>query len=104
MSRDHDNEPRGSHRAVEATPVDARETTLAARRWRERQVCRAPLPVPTSLPAHLRATQQGQQGNRARGYLKLPSRAELGIRERLSPMGALAADSRVGSSLALFSQ
>jgi hypothetical protein len=27
----------------------------------------------------LRATEQGQQGNRARGYLKLPDCAELGI-------------------------
>jgi hypothetical protein len=32
-----------------------------------------------ALPTSLRASEQGQQGNRARGYLKLPNRAEPGL-------------------------
>jgi hypothetical protein len=56
------------------------------------------LPIPPTIPAHLRAIQQGQQGNRTRRSLKLPSHAELGIQRRLPRLGALAAHSRVRSN------
>ena len=57
----HDNEPRGSHRAVEANPGTARELARATRSRRGRQICRAPLSVAPPIPAHLRATEQGQR-------------------------------------------
>jgi hypothetical protein len=89
----HDNEPRGSHRSAETNPGDAREIARATPSWRNRQVCRAPLPIAPAIPARLRATEQRQQGYRARDPLKLPNRAELGIQWRLPRVGAFAADS-----------
>jgi hypothetical protein len=48
-----------------------------------------------TVPASLRATEQGQQGHRARDSVKLPDRAELGVQRRFSSLGALVADSRL---------
>src|SRR4029453_15161474 len=75
----HDNEPRRSYRTVEANAGNAREIARATRSRRDRQVRRAPLPGSPAIPARLRATEQGQQVDRARGSLKLSDRAELGI-------------------------
>ena len=59
----------GSYRPIEAN-TGASETGRATRSQRGRQVRRSPLPLSPPIPPHLRAPEQGQQGDRTRGYLK----------------------------------
>ena len=83
------NEPRGSYRAVEANPRNAREIARTTRSRRGRQVRSASLPIPSRIRRTLQATEQGQQGSRVNHYLELPDRAEPRIQWRLPRMGAL---------------
>jgi hypothetical protein len=83
------------HREAHRSSTDRCATACAATGERGRQVCYAPLPSTKTVPASLRATEQGQQGHRARDSVKLPDRAELGVQRRFSSLGALVADSRL---------
>jgi hypothetical protein len=89
----HDSEPRDVHREAHRGTTHRRAPVGAAASQRGRQVRRASLPGTKTVPASLRASEQGQQGDRTRSHRKLPGRAELGIQRRLSSLGALAADS-----------
>src|SRR4029077_12290123 len=90
-----DSEPRDVHREAHRNSTDRCANACGATGERGKKACYAPLPGAETVPASLRATEEGQYGNRARDYLKLPGCAEPGIQRRFSRLGALAADTRV---------
>jgi hypothetical protein len=84
-----------SYRTVRQTQETLAKLLALLEAGEDRQVRRAPLPGSPAIPARLRATEQGQQVDRARGSLKLSDRAGPGVPRRLSSVGVLAADSRI---------